>query len=37
MTGVWILTAIVIIIVVWSTIWVTNKAYSKKWENEKEE
>ncbi|MBP1995387.1 ABC-type transporter Mla subunit MlaD [Paenibacillus eucommiae] len=33
-TWIWVVSVIVIIVVVWMTIWVTNKAYSKKWEDE---
>ncbi|MBP3963269.1 MULTISPECIES: hypothetical protein [Paenibacillus] len=32
-TGVWIAAAIIAIIVTWMTIWVTNKAYSRRWED----
>jgi hypothetical protein len=32
--GVWITAGIVVIIICYGTIWITNKAYSKKWEEE---
>lgn len=32
MTGVWISVVIISVIVVGVTYWVTNKAYSRKWE-----
>jgi len=32
MTGVWIAVVVISAIIVGITIWVTNKAYSKKWE-----
>lgn len=31
--SVWIISAIVIIGLSWVTIWITNKAYSKRWED----
>lgn len=31
--GVWIAAVIIGIIVTWMTIWVTNKAYSRRWED----
>ncbi|MFS0724011.1 hypothetical protein [Paenibacillus sp. 1P07SE] len=34
--GVWIAAVIIFIILTWMTFWVTNKAYSRKWENEKD-
>ncbi|MBM7563251.1 hypothetical protein [Paenibacillus sacheonensis] len=32
-TGVWVSAAIIAVIVTWMTIWVTNKAYSRRWED----
>ena len=32
-TSVWVFTVIIIVVVTWLTIWVTNKAYSKKWDS----
>jgi hypothetical protein len=32
--GVWITAGIVVLLICYLTIWVTNKAYSKKWEDE---
>jgi hypothetical protein len=34
MTGVWIGAIIIFVITLGLTIWVTNKAYSRKWEEE---
>ncbi|WP_308634078.1 hypothetical protein [Paenibacillus silvisoli] len=31
--GVWIAAAVIAIAVTWITIWVTNKAYSRRWED----
>ncbi|NIK76567.1 DNA-binding helix-hairpin-helix protein with protein kinase domain [Paenibacillus castaneae] len=31
--GIWVVTAVIIVILVWMTIWITNKAYSKRWED----
>ncbi|WP_263280389.1 hypothetical protein [Paenibacillus darwinianus] len=31
--GVWVTAVIIVIILGWVTFWVTNKAYSKKWED----
>ncbi|MFC4810328.1 hypothetical protein [Paenibacillus sp. GCM10023250] len=31
--GVWVCAAIIAVLVTWMTIWVTNKAYSKRWED----
>lgn len=33
----WGLAIVIVIIVAWSSIWVTNKAYSRKWEDEDDE
>jgi hypothetical protein len=30
--SVWIFSAIIIVLVTWVTLWVTKKAYSKKWD-----
>jgi len=30
--GVWIAAAIICAVLIWLTFWVTNKAYSRKWE-----
>jgi hypothetical protein len=32
--GVWVTAGIVVALISYLTIWVTNKAYSKKWEDE---
>ena len=32
--GVWIVAALTVIVIVSLTIWVTNKAYSRKWEDD---
>jgi hypothetical protein len=32
--GVWVTAGIVVLLISYLTIWVTNKAYSKKWEDE---
>ncbi len=34
MTGVWIATAIIAVIITWLSVWVINKGYSKKWDRE---
>jgi hypothetical protein len=31
--GVWICAAIIIIVLSWIIFWITNKAYSKRWED----
>ncbi|MFC5648818.1 hypothetical protein ACFPYJ_06690 [Paenibacillus solisilvae] len=31
--GVWISAAIIIVILSWMIFWITNKAYSKRWED----
>ncbi|GGD66913.1 hypothetical protein [Paenibacillus nasutitermitis] len=31
--GVWIAAILIGVILVWMTIWVTNKAYSRRWED----
>ena len=31
--SVWVAAAIILVIITWGTIWVTNKAYSKRWED----
>jgi hypothetical protein len=31
--GVWISAIIILVILTWMTLWVTNKAYSKRWED----
>ncbi|WP_337102619.1 hypothetical protein [Paenibacillus sp. YIM B09110] len=31
--GVWIAAALIIIVLSWMTFWVTNKAYSRRWED----
>lgn len=31
--GVWVFAAIIVIVLAWMTFWVTNKAYSKRWED----
>lgn len=36
-TGVWVGSIIILVIVAWMTFYVTNKAYSKKWEEEDSE
>jgi len=33
---VWVASIIIFIILTWMTFWVTNKAYSRKWEHEKD-
>ncbi len=37
MKAAWIASVIIIIFVTWITIWVTNKAYSRRWEDEDDE
>lgn len=32
--GVWIASALIIVVLAWITFWVTNKAYSRRWEDE---
>ena len=32
-TSVWVSSIIVVIVVSWLTFWITNKAYSKRWED----
>ncbi len=32
-TGVWVAAGIITVFIIWVTIWATNKAYSKKWED----
>ncbi|WP_263364364.1 hypothetical protein [Paenibacillus sabuli] len=34
--GVWIAAGVILILLTWMTIWVTNKAYSKRWEDSDE-
>lgn len=36
-TAVWVTSIVIIAIVTWGTIWITNKAYSKKWDQADEE
>jgi|GEM_PF-494212 len=36
-TSVWVASIIIIAIVTWMTIWVTNKAYSRKWDQTDQE
>lgn len=31
--GVWIFAAIIVVLLTWMTLWVTKKAYSKKWDD----
>lgn len=31
--GVWISAIVIVALLTWMTIWITNKAYSKKWED----
>ncbi|BBH20732.1 hypothetical protein Back11_20770 [Paenibacillus baekrokdamisoli] len=31
--GVWVVAAIIVVLLAWMTIWITNKAYSKRWED----
>ncbi|WP_263575638.1 hypothetical protein [Paenibacillus vietnamensis] len=31
--GVWIFSAIIVIVLAWITFWITNKAYSRRWED----
>ncbi|WP_337099345.1 hypothetical protein [Paenibacillus sp. YIM B09110] len=35
--GVWIAAAIIVVVLCWMTFWVTNKAYSKKWDDQEED
>ncbi|WP_258881238.1 hypothetical protein [Paenibacillus sp. sptzw28] len=35
--GVWVAAVIILIVLTWLTIWVTNKAYSRKWEDHGDE
>jgi len=37
MTGLWIGAAIIVAVIIWLTIWVTKKAYSRKWEGDNDE
>ena len=32
--GVWIAAVIIVALLAWMTFWVTNKAYSRKWEDQ---
>ena len=32
--GVWIAAGIILVILAWMTFWVTNKAYSRRWEDD---
>ncbi len=32
--GVWIAAVIIVVLLAWMTFWVTNKAYSRKWEDQ---
>ncbi len=32
MVGTWIVAGIIVIALIWLTLWVTKKAYSRKWE-----
>lgn len=34
MTGVWVFVVVIGLVLIGVTIWVTNKAYSKKWEDD---
>lgn len=31
--GVWIFSAIIVVLLTWLTLWITKKAYSKKWDD----
>ncbi|RCW46494.1 hypothetical protein DFP97_109137 [Paenibacillus prosopidis] len=31
--GVWIFAAIIVVLLTWLTLWITKKAYSKKWDD----
>lgn len=31
--GVWVFAAIIVVVLTWMTLWVTKKAYSKKWDD----
>ncbi|CAM4142448.1 hypothetical protein PAAL109150_12585 [Paenibacillus alkaliterrae] len=31
--GVWIFSGIIVVLLTWITLWVTKKAYSKKWDD----
>ncbi|SFE76747.1 hypothetical protein SAMN04487969_106179 [Paenibacillus algorifonticola] len=31
--GVWIFSGLIVILLTWMTLWVTKKAYSKKWDD----
>jgi hypothetical protein len=31
--GVWVAAFVIVILLAWMTFWVTNKAYSRKWED----
>jgi heme/copper-type cytochrome/quinol oxidase subunit 2 len=33
-SGVWVAAVIIVVLVAWMTFWVTNKAYSRKWEDQ---
>lgn len=35
--AVWVSSIVIIVIITWITIWITNKAYSKKWDHSDEE
>jgi hypothetical protein len=32
-TGVWVAAFVIVVVLAWVTFWVTNKAYSRKWED----
>ncbi|WP_296976008.1 hypothetical protein [Thermobacillus sp. ZCTH02-B1] len=32
-TGVWVASFVILVAISWVTFWVTNKAYSRKWED----
>jgi hypothetical protein len=31
--GVWVFAAIIVVLLTWLTLWITKKAYSKKWDD----
>ncbi|NMM54392.1 hypothetical protein [Paenibacillus aquistagni] len=33
-TWIWIASAVIVVLIAWPTFWITNKAYSRKWEQD---
>lgn len=31
--GIWVVTGVIVVLLSWMTLWITKKAYSKKWDD----